>query len=951
MFKRHNRMHWNRTILHSSAVFGGFLLFYLAFFFIVWGEDRLLAFGDGMVYYLPAYAAPKTLWTDLIFGGYPIMADPQQMTWYLPAMLLSWIPDSWNLFVILAYVLAASFTYLYVYTLTASRLASVVAGLTYSLSGFMMGHLTMISLVHAASWIPLFLCALERLRQRLQRRWLLLGIFAFVCCFMGGHPQSSLYGIGLGVFYALFLGWHAPVGRWRYYRYVLAVLMLGVGICAVQLLPAVELSRLSLRSELTQEAFLAGSLWPEQALQYVFPFLFGSGIALPPYTLTYWGKEGNVADIATYVGIVPLLLAGIGGCAKSSRMIVQFWFWAGIVAFILIFGHYGFLAQVSYYVPLYHAFRIPARHSLELAIAVSVLAGFGVAAIEQRAISARLLRRIVGVSLVVMGLALVAIGLWTVKFQATALPLGITKLTFWPWENAAVGVPIVIFSLGLMAIMVGYHWPRSWGSQLALLAAVTLDLVSFGFWFYDWPTIMPETAKIAPSAVVQQYRQTLNQTHQRLLIENGAWSQATPDRQHPIVPNLSRLWQLPSIGGYSPLILTRLSALTDTGNDGMVFAAKQSLLDQHRGLDLMAVKYRLSATSPAPAAAPPPAKELAWSEQDLGLSIGATGTAARRQSVSIKLPSRFGQTSEIALVSALGESVEIQNNTAVVIVQVIDTAGHTESHKLLAGRDTAETVIDCPDVQPRMQHRRADIFQTVLVERPGVGACPAHRYKSVIKLDRSQTIQQIVLNWNTPSGVIFVHRLTLFDRPHRTSQPIESHQFGAKWREVEHFPGGVMYENQQVLPRTWLVSKTMQLSPEQILAAIRTSQLPNGQLYEPEKVALVESPQAQFFNELNQPSGQVEMLKMTDTRVRLRTQTAFPQFLVLSDVFYPGWQATIDGQPAEIFPTNYVQRGVRVPAGNHVIEYRFEPLSFKLGAGLTIAACVGVVYWLGQKPR
>jgi uncharacterized membrane protein YfhO len=66
----------------------------------------------------------------------------------------------------------------------------------------------------------------------------------------------------------------------------------------------------------------------------------------------------------------------------------------------------------------------------------------------------------------------------------------------------------------------------------------------------------------------------------------------------------------------------------------------------------------------------------------------------------------------------------------------------------------------------------------------------------------------------------------------------------------------------------------------------------------------------------------------------------------LSDVFYPGWQATIDGKATKIYQTNYVQRGVQVPAGEHVVEYRFEPMSFKLGASITLGAMFGSVYWL-----
>jgi Bacterial membrane protein YfhO len=946
-------MCFNRSNWHFSAVFGGFLLFYLAFFASVLLGGRLLAYGDGIGYFLPAYYASKGLWTDLIFGGYPIAADPQNMTWYPPAMLLSWIPGSWNGFVLLAYVLAASFMYYYVYALTASRLASVGAGLVYSMSGFMMGHLTMIGLVHAAAWIPLCLLALEQLRQRVARRWLVIGVVALVCCLLGGHPQSSLAGLGLSGLYALVRGWQAPIGRWKYYRYGLAVFAIGIGIAAIQLLPSVELSRLSLRSDLTQAAFLAGSLWPKQALQYLFPFLFGSEMALPPYTLAYWGKDGNPADIATYMGILPLILTAIAIVTHHRQGVVRLWCGVGLVAFFLIFGKYQTLATLAYYVPFYNAFRIPARHSLELALAVSVLTGFGLAAVQQQAISRRWVRRILGVSLAVMGLAIGLLGRWTPAFQTVARSAKIAAITFWPWENPAVAVPLVIFSASCLVLAFWSRDPRSRGRVGLLLIVLVLDLVSFSFWFHNWPVLMPPTAKLIPGPIVSQYRQALAQTHQRLLIDHGTWSQATPDVNQPIFPNLTRLWQLPSVGGYSPLMLTRVSQMTATGNDGMLLYPPQSVLDRDRGLDLMSVRYRLQAQLAPdllkPAADVMPA-EIVWSDRDLGLGLGAVGNASLPQSVLIHVPDRLAPTTEIAVVTALGNSVGIPQQAAVMQVQVIDRSGQVvESHDLRAGRDTAEAVYDCPDVQPQMQHQRATIHQTLAIVRPGVGACAAYQYRSRIKLDQPRSIQQLRLQWQYASGTIAVAKITLIDTRPQTFLPLESTAAIAKWRAVERFSGGVMYENQQVLPRAWLVSRTVLLPPEQILAAIRTSQLPDGQVYRPEQMALVEVPQAQFA--AAPAPGQVEIQDLQPTRVRLRTQTATPQFLVLSDVFYPGWQATIDGHSTPIFQTNYVQRGVLVPAGEHVVEYRFMPISFKLGVGIAMASCGVGIYGLWRRPR
>jgi uncharacterized membrane protein YfhO len=69
-------------------------------------------------------------------------------------------------------------------------------------------------------------------------------------------------------------------------------------------------------------------------------------------------------------------------------------------------------------------------------------------------------------------------------------------------------------------------------------------------------------------------------------------------------------------------------------------------------------------------------------------------------------------------------------------------------------------------------------------------------------------------------------------------------------------------------------------------------------------------------------------------------------FLIVSDLYYPGWQASVDGKPARILRANHVMRAVHVPAGEHRIEFAYRPGSFRVGIAMSLAGCVGVAILL-----
>ncbi|MBN1169332.1 YfhO family protein [Candidatus Woesebacteria bacterium] len=93
-------------------------------------------------------------------------------------------------------------------------------------------------------------------------------------------------------------------------------------------------------------------------------------------------------------------------------------------------------------------------------------------------------------------------------------------------------------------------------------------------------------------------------------------------------------------------------------------------------------------------------------------------------------------------------------------------------------------------------------------------------------------------------------------------------------------------------------------------------------------------------------SATSEFLKYEDTEVVIKTQAAGDGFLFLSDTFYPGWKAYVDGQEKKIYRANYAFRAVEVPSGEHEVVFRYEPESVKLGINVSIGTSIfaGIIF-------
>lgn len=89
-------------------------------------------------------------------------------------------------------------------------------------------------------------------------------------------------------------------------------------------------------------------------------------------------------------------------------------------------------------------------------------------------------------------------------------------------------------------------------------------------------------------------------------------------------------------------------------------------------------------------------------------------------------------------------------------------------------------------------------------------------------------------------------------------------------------------------------------------------------------------------------NGSARVTQYRANVLRVDVEQTRDGFVVLSEVFYPGWQAEVDGRPARVYRADGGLRAVFVPAGHHQLTCVFRPASLRLGAGITLLTLLGL---------
>ncbi len=557
------------------------------------------------------------LWNPHQFCGTPFVANSQSAVFYPPNALLFIPLPTQTAFGVSALVhLALTGLFLYGFlrapALGLCRSAALLGAVVWQMSAWQVCWLALPTFLCVSAWLPLALWLTDRWAVRPSpSRATALGLCLGVIL-LAGHLQIALYCFLLVVAYALF----RSLPRLREHR-ADALPLLGTGILALavmaavaapQLLPAIELSRMSHRAGSPvnwsgYEGYVRLALPAVNLVTLFLPQFFGN-----PTQGTYWGIGTNGGPSAyientCYVGLLGLLLAFAGAALTwRTQSATRFFAVAALVALLLALGT-PLDALLFFGIPGFAQSGSPGRILVLWTFSAAVLAAVGANTLASRRAARPLLATLGGFALVFA----VSLG-FTVFWIGRNAPPG-TLQTNLARESDLWRLPAGIL-LGVLAAFVlrkrGTLSAGAFRASLVGLAAADLLAANFGFnRSTRAENVYPETPAIT---FLQR-----NADNERVMPLNRRWSlYDAPAAVLP--PNAATVYGLLDTQGYDSLLTgqyIRWAAALDGGppapqeNGNMVFTYGA----QSAKSSLAAARYFVSR---GPLPSPPPTLRLAF---------------------------------------------------------------------------------------------------------------------------------------------------------------------------------------------------------------------------------------------------------------------------------------------------------------------------------------------------
>ncbi|MBI5603698.1 MAG: YfhO family protein, partial [Deltaproteobacteria bacterium] len=778
---------------------------------------------------------------------------------------------------LLHYFLAGLFMYLFLRAQLLTRTGSLLGAIYFMFSGFLIAHINHLGIVEGAVWLPLFLLFFQKA--------LLTGRFAYLCwtgitlalIFFTGHPQVTFMVSIMGGAYALFHFLLVETEHRKAWKKVagisLGIAGLAAGLTAIQWVPTYELAHFIGRTKVSLNYLTEYSLPPSTQLLS----LFNPG----------WGIVKGTDEFYGYMGILPIFMFILSAHLRPWRKILFYQLLAlGSILLVIANGLPPFLCRIYANIPGFNVFRISSRFLLLFNFSLAVLVGFVLDWIREKNKSPAKVKIHPFFWLLWMGLVA---GL--VLFNSGSVHWTILSGSL----KSVLGSRPFILTLIAMAVLalVGATLKQWLKPSIFLLLIFILALTEL---FYSnrhlgWKQGFPEKYYQPNERVL--FLQKMNSPDYRLRNEGGLYCRGFIDEA--------------SMGNRFRIYTTDIgSSLNLLGINAENRPSLRLVVDESESnpqlLDLLNIRFIATTTD---------------------LTLGPNGKYAGfilgpGKDKVISLDGLYDHpVTRISLISLMTFGLEIPQGETVAELTVMDQYGKQITFPIRAGMETSEWSWEKKENRTRRRHGQATIESSWGIPQEGY---QGHSYRSSFKFNSPIIPKTIIISRVNHRGNFEVRNIFL--------DGTDLFSLGKRFTKVF----GQVYENRFTLPKAFLVRKGLPAHKDRILYDLMA--------LDPLDEVIV-GPGAPLFQPPLERSSKIDFNRVQVTsyganRITLNVLSQTRAYLVLSEVYYPGWKAYVDGREKTIFPADYAFRGIPIDPGEHKVAFRYQPISIKIGGIISL---------------
>jgi hypothetical protein len=862
----------------------GIVLIFL-FFWKLSFTNLILARGDTFLYFYPYWdyrarlllSGHLPLWNPYLFMGAPFLANSQVGVLYplnWPLVFFS-APVAVKISILLHLIIALVGAQLFARrALGQSALGALLSAALFTLGGYLTSQVEHINQLQGLAWFPWLLLTLHHAQSSIHKSQKILHYLGLSILYsfqlLAGHTQSAFISLAGVALYAFILAINNQKSTIRNLKTLIPhpSSFILLPLALALLLSAAQLLP---TLELSGQSLRGGGLPPREALSFSLdPRLLGRAL-LPGYA------HGLFSEFVAYLGVTGLALAALGIKKTPQRLALLALVSLGL-AFAL--GAYNPLYALLAALPPFNLFRVPARWLFLFAFGAAMLAGYGLDELSQRRLS-----------------------LWHLRF-GFLFPV----------------LLILISPLANHLIPAGETGPlgpvpdlRGWLLPLLILAALT---------FFPLPdrlravsVFLLATSELFFAAQILPYNHP-----------------TTPDAYSSIRPAMTQLLahsasSVQSVSSVDDRFLSMSALRFDPGDLAELHSELDPQLSPNAVYDAIVATKNKEVLSPN--------LPLKWGIPAVDGFDGGL-LPLKHYAAFTELftgePSADGRLRENLTTAPDPRLLSLVNARYLITDKVddawIDNVFYDLQFTLTLTDGEASTIAYVPKFQATALGLVAETYSGRIQITFSDGSISNHPItQSRIHFDHPSTPTSLTL-----LGPLTLRGLSLIDE---RSGAFQSLTLG-RYRLV-HSGDVKIYQNLDVLPRAFVVPNAVVISDDAAARAVLAD--PN---FDPASTVLLASapnnPGHLPPRSGREPAGarrpstfhpQVAITQYTPELIRLTADG--PGYLLLTDADYPGWLASVDGSPAPILRADLMFRAVELPAGTHTVEFRFEPLSVKVG--------------------